>query len=169
MTSLSRNLEAFPGMIGENAIVLNKRTAVSEETVNEIRFGTMVAQGVAEDGALIIATDADILKGVVIANGPFARDYELGDFGLKPKVAFDVLTRGPIRVFAEGAMVVGNAVHVRATANAGNTVIGAFRATKDAAHTIDISHFARVVRNGDATTPPIIELDMLFAAAAVVS
>lgn len=169
MTALVRQAEAFAGMIGENAVVVNKRTAISEETANSIRFGTMVAQGVAEDGALNIATNADVLKGVAIAGAPFAIDEELDAVGLRPKVAFEVLTRGPIRVVAEAAMNVGNAVHVRATANGGNTILGAFRATKDAAHTIDISHFARVVRNGDATTPPIIELDMLFAAAAVVS
>jgi hypothetical protein len=65
--------------------------------------------------------------------------------------------------------VKGNGVHVRAVANGGNTTIGAFRATKDTNKTIDISHFARVVRDGDATNPPIIELDMLFATQAVVS
>lgn len=169
MTAVTRITTAIRGQLATNQIAIQKDTKVSEEASAEIPFGVAVRRGTADDGMLLMSANTQKPCGILICDGPFAKDNELGDTGLKPKVVGDVVVRGRVYVWAESAMNVGDAVHVRVTANGGNTQTGTFLPLKDTNKTIDISAFARVVQSGDATNPPVIEVDMLFAAQAVVS
>ncbi len=166
MTAVTRITSGFAGQIASNSLVTKKRSTVSEESSAEMAFGIMVAQGDADDGALIIAAKTDLLRGIVMQNHDFAKDQELGDVGLKPLTAFDVLDIGDITVLVEAAVTPGDSVHVRATTNGGFTVMGAFTPTADGAHTIDISKFARWMTSGDATNRPILHIDMTNVALA---
>lgn len=140
-------------------------TATSEEASAEISFGLMVAQGVADDGCKLLVEDAQ-LKGVTVFSHLYAKPTELGDTGLKPGVTFDVLKRGRIIVLPEEAVTPQSEVHVRHTVQ-GNTRAGAFRATKSASNTLDITAFARWETSADAGEPAVLWIDMLLAASTV--
>jgi len=140
-------------------------SATSEEASAEIPFGVMVKPGTADDGVLKLTATSNKLAGITVFSHLYAKPDELGDTGLKPKVTFDVLTRGRIIVFPEDAVTPASEVHVRAVAT-GSEVAGAFRGTADGTDTIDLTAFARWRSSADAADAAVLEIDLNNAALA---
>lgn len=159
-TSVGTSLTtAIQGMKADASRDENVRSYVSEESSAEIPFGVMVAQGSAVDGALKLAATSDKLIGVVVFDQAYAKDTELGDTGLKPKVTLGVMTRGRIWVPVEEAVTPASAVLVRAVAS-GNEVAGAFRDTADSSDCIDISAWARYLSSTSGAGLVLLEFDV---------
>ncbi len=158
---------AFAGMLADSNDMKRASSKVSEEASAEIPFGVMLCRGTDKDnGALLLNTSAaamaSAMVGVVVHDHAYAKDVELGDTGLKPKVSLNVLTHGRIYVQPEETVHPGDAVRVRAVAT-GDEVFGTFRTTADAADTVNITSFARWVTSGTSSTPAVLELDMTYA------
>jgi len=156
----------FAGALADSG---NKTCAskYSEEASAEIPFGVMVVKGTDEDNGVLLphtsgVASADIMMGVVVHSHAYAKDTELGDSGLKPKVSLDVLTHGRIYVLPEETVTPGDPVRVRVIA-AGLEQKGAFRTTADSTDCVDISSFARWTKGGSSTVPAVLELDMTYA------
>lgn len=135
-TSVAAKAAAYAGMISDASRDTNLRSYTSEEASAEIQFGTFVAQGVAEKGMLKLAAITDRVVGVLVNSQAFAKDVEVGDTGLKPKMTASVMTRGRVWVLAEEAMTFASVALIRAIV-AGSEVAGSVRDTADGADTID--------------------------------
>lgn len=156
---------AFAGMLADSSHQ-EIRSFVSEESSAEMRFGIMLCQGTADNGAKILNTSsaamATALVGILVHSHAYAKDTELGSTGLKPKTTLNVLHRGRCWVTVEEAVTPASAVKVRAVA-AGNEVAGAFRDTADSTDCVDISKFARYLSSAGAGELALVEIDMSSA------
>lgn len=126
---------------------------VSEEASAELPFGTCVARGAGNDGAVSPAGAAAAAKidGVIVHSHAYAKDTELGTSGLKPKAHLSVLRKGRVLVAVEQTVVRGDRLRVRHTAGAGGTVIGGFRKDAVAGETLNLDKAAEVIEgNGGA-------------------
>lgn len=158
-----------PGQIAssqglDDAIVLDK---TSKEASAAIPFGVAVKQGTLDDDVLLMTAANNKLMGVTVFAQDFARNSELTSSGLQPGTTFGVCFQGPILVLPEGAVTPASGVHIRFSANGGNTQPGAFTATADAGHTVDASAFCRWLTTGSATVPAVLWVDFSNAALAV--
>jgi hypothetical protein len=142
-----------------------------------IGFGLAVIQGTYDHTAVLPSQTTDIPQGVVL----FDYSHSPGTFGdidqagtppgLKQNVQFAIRRRGRIWVQLDaafaGSIVAGvDRAYVRAIANGGNTLIGAFTNAPDAGKTIDWTDkgvFVSGVRYA-ADGTKIAELDVLAAA-----
>lgn len=142
-TVTSQPVKGFPGLLSDASDLKNAVSACNKEASAEIRFGIMVKATTDPGNALLMTATTNKLKGIVAYSADFHKDLELGDTGLKPGAEMNVLSHGRIWVLVEGTLPAeGDGVHVRVTVTAAE-VIGGFRTTADAAHTIDISKLAR--------------------------
>lgn len=127
-------------------------TAHSEEAVDKILFGLMLIEGAEQDGALLPNAQAEIdkLLGISVQNNYFSAPDQIDTTGLGvlPGASLAAARTGRWAVRIETDVTRQSEVHVRMVA-AGAEKAGAFRATKDGADTIDISAFAKWVK--DAT------------------
>jgi len=155
-------IASFQGL--DDAITFDK---TSKEASASIPFGVTVKQGTLDDDVLLMTAAANKLVGVTAFAHDFARNSELTSSGLQPGATFAVVFQGPVLVLPEGAVTPASGVHIRFSANGGNTGIGAFTATADATHTIDASAFCRWLTTGSATTPAVVWVDFSNAALAV--
>lgn len=158
-----------PGQIADfqgldDAMVMS---VTSKEASAAIPFGVMVKQGTLDDDALLMTAAANKLKGVSVHANDFARNSELTSSGIQPGATFGALFEGPILVLPEAAVTPASNVHIRFSANGGNTQPGAFTPTADTGHTIDASAFCRWLTSGSSTTPAVLFVDLANAALAV--
>lgn len=161
---------AFAGLLVDSS-PSEVRSYVSEESSAEIPFGVMVCQGTADNGAKLLNTSAAAMAkamvGIVLHSHGYAKDNELGDDGLKPKVIMRVLHKGVAWVQVEEAVTPASAVKVRAVAT-GEEVPGAFRDTPDGTtDCVDISAFARYLTSAGAGGFAQIAIDMTDARSGV--
>lgn len=168
-TEVTNYADAVAGLLADNTLSKDCLSAINEEASAEIPFGVMVCRGTTDLGVKLLNTSAaamaSALKGVVVFGQSFAKPDDLGDTGLKPFMAFSILSKGRIYVQVEEAVAIGDAVRVRAVATGGE-VKGAFRTSADASDCVDISKFARWTRGADAAGFAIVEIDMTNAALA---
>jgi len=168
-TSVTALTRGYAGMLVDTSYHKNTRSYVSEESSAEIPFGVMVVQGTADNQALLPHTSAadneQKLLGIVQHSHAYAKDQELGDDGLKPKVTMGVLTHGRILVPVEEDVAPGDAVRVRVVVS-GAEQAGAFRTAADGTDCIDISSFARWTASGTAAGVAELEIDMTNRAGA---
>lgn len=155
-------IASFQGL--DDAITLDK---TSKEASAAIPFGVVVKQGTLDDDVLLMTAANNKLEGVTAFAHDFARNSELTSSGLQPGTTFPVVFQGPVLVLPEGNVTPASGVHIRFSANGGNTQPGAFTATADAGHTIDASAFCRWMTSGSATTPAVVWVDFSNAALAV--
>lgn len=139
----------------------------SEEASASIAFGLMVKEGTADKGVKLMTAANNKLAGIVVWAENFHTPSEIDANGLRPGCSFGCLSEGDIIVTSEAAVTPASGVHVRFTANGGNTVIGAFTGTADATHTIDISPFARWLTSCGAAGKAVLRLNLANAALAV--
>ena len=157
---------AFAGMLADSGIGTVIDSKVSAEASAEMRFGIAVLRDTTdEDNGVVLpltssAVSAPRFAGIVVHSHDYAKDTELGDTGLKPKVTVNVLQRGRIWVQPEDTVDPGDTVKFRAVV-AGAEVAGAFRAAADSTDCVDISKFARWITSGSSTVPAILEIDMV--------
>jgi hypothetical protein len=130
-------------------------SGTSEEASAGIPFGVMVGKGAGRDGALLLAANDDVLKGIAVRAHSYATPQEMialaapaGALGLAPGVTFGVGRTGRYRVLIENDVAIGDPVHVRAVATAGE-VAGAFREVDDGTDTINCSDFCSWVEGGE--------------------
>lgn len=113
-------------------------------------FGTMVA----DDGQPLAAND-DVLGGIAVRAHSYVDPEELvavspltEKTGLKPGATFGCGRTGRYHVLIEDDVELGDEVHVRAVAGAGE-IKGAFRPVKDGTDTINCSDFCKWVEAGE--------------------
>lgn len=128
----------------------------SEESSAGIPFGVMCAAGIADDGALLPASDSDRLIGVSVFSNEFNRISELDTDGLQPGCTFATLWRGAIVVRVEDAVTPATAAHVRC---GGTGQKGQFCAA-DGANSIDVSGFCRYLTSAGAGELAVVYVDM---------
>src|SRR6185436_6128826 len=166
-TEVTLYAEAVAGLLADNTMSKDCLTAISDEASAEIPFGVRVCNGTSELGVKLLNTSAAAmateLRGVTVFGHSFDKPNELGDTGLKPKTAFNILSKGRIYVQVEEAVAIGDDVRVRAVA-AGAEVKGAFRATADGTDCVDIAAFARWIRGAEQDGFAVLEIDMTNAA-----
>jgi len=152
------------GMVGQLADFQSNAdasvdTATSEESSASIPFGAFVCEGAADDGALLMHSAADVIKGIVTHSHGFERLTELAADGLKPLATFGVLAKGRVYVIANTDIVKGSEVHVCYATNSGYT-IGQAGAAPVTNKTLDISAWARWKTTGVKGTVLILEIDL---------
>jgi hypothetical protein len=156
---------AFAGMLADGSD--NEVSSyVQAEASAEVAFGRMVKHGTLDTDALILTAGTNKLAGIVTHAHNYAKDTELGSTGLKPKAQLNILRKGRVWVAVEEAVAVGGAVRVRHTASGGNTAVGGFATTAEAAKTMDISKFARYLTSTTAAGFALLEIDMVGASQA---
>ncbi len=122
----------------------------------------------ADDGVILPSANTQLLKGIALFDHSFARTVQIDDAtgGYLPDITFDVARKGRVRVVAQGTMLATDHVHVQVVTN-GGALAGTFRASADAGKSYDCSDFMKVVEHGDATTPPLVEIDLTMASLAI--
>lgn len=150
---------AFAGMVADSSRDTNVRSYVSEEASAEIPFGVFVKQGTGDDQCLKLTAVTDKLIGVVVHSHAYAKDQELGDTGLKPKVTVGVMSRGRIWMPVEEAVTPASPVRVRCIA-VGNEVAGALRDTADASDDVAITTWARFLTSTTGAGIVLLEFDV---------
>lgn len=138
---------AFAGLVSAN-FPSELISAFSEEASAAIPFGVAVKQGTALQGAKIMTSSADVVKGIIAfdythAPGPFG---DLLSAGLAPKAQLKVLRKGRIWVVIDpnlaSVLPYSDRGWVRYSANGGQTQPGAWGKATDAGHNTDFSNIA---------------------------
>lgn len=155
------------GMLSDTSLAKDAVPKKNGDTVPLVP-GLFVKQGTADDDVKAPTGPTNLLVGVALFSHAYAPGVQLDltSGGYLPGITFDVLRKGRVPVTAGAAMVPGNAVHVQVIADAGYAV-GVVRPDADAGKSIDVSAFVSVQESGDATNPPVIEIDMANAHTAV--
>lgn len=156
-----------PALLGEPGQLADLHTSefgdvgsvTSSETAAAIPFGVVVKAGTTDDSAKLVAANTDALIGITVFSHLFDDPTQITSAGLLPTVTFGILRRGRIIVVSEDAITPASEVHVRATANGGNTQPGKLRGTADGAHTIDITPFAKWRSSCGAGGLAVLEVD----------
>jgi|SRR6185312_2969393 len=139
------------------------------EDTTPIYPGTFIVVGTTDTdfGAKNPSAQNQLLKGVALFGQSYQPITELdASGGYLTGITFDYLRHGRVPVTAKAAMTTSSAVHVQVIADTGAPV-GIIRPDADAGKTLDCSSFCKVVEGGDATNPPVLEVDMTGAANAV--
>jgi hypothetical protein len=136
------------------------------EASAELPFGLMVRYGSTNQDALQLTATSNDFAGILVHSHAYAKPQELGDEGLKPNVAIDVLTHGRVWVRVEDDVLMGDPVRVRCVA-AGAEKAGAFRTDADGTDCVDISAFARWVSPASAGGLAQLEINMTGVAGGV--
>lgn len=126
-------------------------SAHSEEAAEAIKFGLMLIEGAARDGALLPSAQAEIgkLLGISVRSDYFSAPTQINaDGGVLPGMSLGAARTGRWAVRIEADVTRVSEVHVRMVAN-GAELAGAFRPTADGADTIDITAFAKWVYAAD--------------------
>ncbi len=172
-TEVTTMAEAVAGLIADNSLSKDCLTGFSEEASAQIPFGVMVAQGTADDGALLLNTSAAAMASALKGISVFGHGLDIGTTGINPMALFSVMSRGRIYVQVEEAVAVGDPVRVRAVTggsngygDAGAETKGAFRTGADSTDCVDISSFARWIRGADEAGFAVVEIDMVNSALA---
>ncbi len=168
---LSRFVEAVEGMLSDNSMIKDCLSRVSEEASAEIPFGRMLKAGSTDPQVLLPTATSDLFAGVSVFNHAYAKPNELGDTGLKPMVAFNILNKGRLWVRTEDAVTQASEVHVRCVTGgsngygaAGAESAGAFRGTADSTDCVDVSAFCRWMKSAGAGELAELEVDMTSVA-----
>jgi len=132
---------------------------VNEEASAEMRFGVAVAQGSADDGALLPDEASDEIVGIVVHSHAYHKTQELGSTGLKPGVVMDVLRKGRIWVTCRSGCTKGDRLYVRQDITGGGTEFEG--APEDAADTdnIDCTNQGRWMTTASAGELALLEVD----------
>jgi hypothetical protein len=174
-TSLQTPPELIAGMVTDLGTelagdIISVRSAEASATCF---FGACVGWSTAERLVINLATGQAVRKlaGIVAWHKFVKRSFD-GDIaesdgnGYLPDVMFDLVRRGRITVFCEGAVAMGDAVHVRIDGTNGTTkLVGQFLTAKDTTHTLDVTPFCSWV--GATSGAGIAELDVNFINAAL--
>lgn len=165
-TSVATSMtKAWAGLHADNG-AKDVRSFVSAEASAEIPFGVMVAQGTADDQAILFASNANKMIGIVAHSHAYQQPLELGATGLKPGVQIGVVEKGRYWVKVEEAVTPASPVRIRCTAAGAGA--GSFRTTSAGAGlSINISSFARYLSTAALNGFAIVEIDMLMRSGAV--
>jgi len=124
-TSVDFMEAAFAGLLHDGG-KRDMHSYLSEQdtTPDEIPFGFFVVQGSEVNTAELPAAQAGLTRltalGIVAHSHAYAKDTDLGDLGLKPGTAMNVLRCGDIWVYVNEAVAIGDDVRVMATNTAGD-------------------------------------------------
>lgn len=125
----------IPYYEGQLATAWHKNTShyVNAGTV-VIPFGRVVVKGVGDRDAVLPSGPGQIVLGITVSSQTYEQAFDAnGDIGFPIDREMDVLEEGDIAVVVEEAVVPGDAVYFRHTANgAGKNVISRFRNDADA-------------------------------------
>jgi hypothetical protein len=145
------------GQIADSCRLNDVASYVSEESSAEMPFGRMLAQGTADDGALLMAAATDKMIGVLTHSQAYERDTEIGDTGVKPKMTLGVMKCGRIWVTVTGeACTPASAVRVHKTG-------GYFLVSASAGNTVLVKH-ARYLTSAASGELTMLEFDILTRA-----
>lgn len=135
-------------------------TAFNEEAAASIHIGRFVKQGTKDDGALLPAAAADVLKGIAVLTQGYEPSVELDANGdLAPGTHFGCLRKGPVTVAPTTAVTPASEVHVQMIAEAGHEV-GDIRATASVGKSVDITPLAKFLTSAGANQPAVLSIDM---------
>lgn len=155
-TSVGVKAIAYAGMISDASRDSNLRSYTSEEASAEIPFGVFVGQGTNDNGMLLLAATSDGVVGLLVNSQAFARDVEVGDTGLKPKMTAQVMTRGRAYAWVEEAVTPASLPLIRCIA-VGSEKAGALRDTADASDCVNASSWMRFL--GTTTGAGFVEVE----------
>lgn len=174
-TSIADPAIAYAGQLADNDQGARINSRLNAEVSAEMPFGIMVVRDTVnagqEDRCILLphtsaAAAAPLLAGITVRHDIYAKDTQLGDTGVKPTNALEVMRRGRIYVFPEESVTPGDSVRVRVV-TAGDEVKGAFRKSADATDCVDISKFAQWITSGSSSVPAVLEIDMVGQAQAL--
>jgi len=148
----------------------------NEEASNSLPFGVLCTRSSA-DGAKLPASVADLKAslGILVAADEFDYPTQLADVtvntnvqsGVKPGVTAAFLRKGRIIVIPEATGTLASVPHVRYVASGGNTQLGSFTPTAEAAKTATLTGIARWITVPTVGTPTVLEIDLTGSEAIV--
>lgn len=117
-----------------------------------------------DDGVKLPAAQNNILKAMALFGHSYSPGVQIDATtgAYLPGITFDGLRAGRARAIATAAITPTDHVHVQMVANTGRPV-GTIRPDADTGKTVDATDFIRVVEGGDATTPPVVDIDLNMA------
>jgi hypothetical protein len=123
----------------------------NEEAVANLPFGIAVKRGSAKGLVKLPTLLADVIDGILVHTDELdfpsqTIDATVNTFAqtaIQPKVTAGLLKRGTIYVVPEATGVAASQVHMRIVASGGNTQLGSFTPTAEAAKTVNWTPFAR--------------------------
>lgn len=163
-----------PGQLATEFDEHNARVAsgLNEEAAANIPFGVLTKRGTAEGLVKLPTTAADVFDGVLVHANEFDAESQLADAtvntfaqsAIKPGVTAGRLLVGSIIVIPEATGGANAEVHVRIVASGGNTQLGSFTPTAEAAKTIDLTPCARWLEPPVAGQPTPVWIDLTNSA-----
>jgi hypothetical protein len=160
-------LNGLPGQLADLSPA-SKVSAVNADVVS-LPAGIMVAYASSPASDKVILPTASIgsaggqIAGIVLHEhdvDTIGLQTETTDLIFKVGAGMTLLQKGRVYVTPEVAVVQGDPVYYRITANGGNTQVGAFTNTDDGAHT-DLLKGARFESSTDATsTQAVLSFDL---------
>lgn len=117
-----------------------------------------------DDGVKLPSAATKILKAMALFGHSYSPGVQIDATtgAYLPGITFDGLRAGRARAIATAAINPTDHVHVQMIANTGKPV-GTIRPDADTGKTVDATDFIRVVEGGDATTPPVVDIDLNMA------
>lgn len=154
---------ALPGQLAD----LSPHTVesfVSEDALDMPMGAVAVAQGTADNGAILPAASNAKLVGILMHSHQYSKDPngDLGivtPFGLHKYAVLNVLRKGRIYVIAEEDVSPGDPLFVRYAAGAGGSQLGAFRRATVSSEMIDLTKVGVFRSTTSAGGLAILEVD----------
>jgi hypothetical protein len=152
-------------------------SGTNEEAAANIPFGVMCKRGTVKGRIKLPTAAADVLDGILVHANEFDPESQLADAtvntnvqsAIKPGITGGLLKQGTILVIPEATNASAAAeVHMRIAASGGNTQLGSFTPTAEAAATVDLTPFARWVEPPVAGQPTPLWIDLVNSALAAV-
>lgn len=153
-TSYAEMERAFAGMLADASRRKHVEPYLQGEASAEIAFGWGVVEGTAapvfgQYNKALIPPDANgVFAGVLIHADTYEPRTQLGDTGVKPGAALNVLKEGACYVYVEDAVTKGQQLFLRHTANGAGKVPGQFRSDADTAKAIEVPVVTREATTG---------------------
>jgi hypothetical protein len=170
ITSIAAELPVgVAGQLDDSALKKDVVPCTNNEATAGILPGTFVviddtSAASKDDGVLLPAGATKILKALALFGHSYSPGVQIdaSTGAYLPGITFDGLRTGRARAIATAAMTPTDHVHVQMVANTGKPV-GTIRPDADTGKSVDATDFIRVVEGGDATTPPVVEVDLNMA------
>lgn len=149
-------------------------SGANEEAAANIPFGIAVKRGTAKGLIKLPTALADVIDGIVVHADELDYPSQVADVtvntydqtAVKPKVPVGLLKRGTIYVIPEANGAANAQVHMRIVASGGNTQLGSFTPTAEAAKTVNWTPFARWLEPPQAGVPTPLWVDLTMLALA---
>lgn len=130
----------FAGQIADSTSVREIITRANGEASAGMPFGVVVGFGSTDSKAILLADANTKIAGIVVRSHVYDPNFDLNSSrDPKPGAVLNIGRKGHFYVTVEEAVVPGDPVFVRHTANGGNTQKGAFRKSSDSSNAVAIT------------------------------